>query len=58
MTSITSMMKKKELEEKRTVYGLDKTVELWTTNNSAFKWIVKKSELLITEVSIVEYGKL
>ena len=37
---------------------MDKALELWTTNNSAFKWIVKKSELLITKVSIVEYGKL
>ena len=63
MTSITSMMKTKAQEEllayqKRNLNGLDKAMELWTTNNSAFKWIVKKSELLITKVSIVEYGKL
>ena len=63
MTSITSMTKTKAQEEllayqKRILNGLDKALELWTTNNSAFKWIVKKSELLITKVSIVEYGKL
>ena len=63
VTSITSMLKTKALEEllahqKRILFGLDKAVELWTTNNAALKWIVKKSELLITKASIVEYGKL
>ena len=63
VTSITSMLKTKALEEllahqKRILFGLDKAVELWTTNNAALKWIVEKSELLITKASIVEYGKL
>ena len=63
MTSITSMMKTKAQEEllahqNRILNRLDKALELWTTNNSDFKWIVKKSELLITKVSTVEYGKL
>ena len=63
MKSITSMMKTKVEEEllahqKRILNGLDKALELWTANNSAFKRIVTKSELLITKVSIVEYGKL
>ena len=63
VTSITSMLKTKALEEilahqKRILFGLDKAVELWTTNNAALKWIVTKSELLITKASIVEYGKL
>ena len=63
MTSITSMMKTKAQEEllahqKRILNGLDEALEQWTTNNSAFKWIVKKLELLITKVSIVDYGKL
>ena len=63
MPSITSMMKTKAQEEllaqqKRILNGLIKALELWTTNNSAFKGIVKISELLITKVSFVEYGKL
>ena len=65
VTSITSMLTTKAQEElldhqKRILYGFDKAVELWTTNNAAapFKWIVKKSELLITNASIVGYGKL
>ena len=57
------MMKTKAQEEllahqKRILNGLDEALEQWTTNNSAFKWIVKKLELLITKVSIVDYGKL
>ena len=63
LTSITSMSEAKAQKEflahqNQCLYELDNSVALWTTNNRAFKLIMKKSELLSRKFSAAEYGML